>query len=84
MHCIVSAPCAKLNACTHISNRKLGRGPGNIHYLDLFLEQAREGIGLGRDLFPEMLAEICMGAYRARYSYYLGLVAGTRLPSERA
>ena len=32
---------------------------------------------LGRDLFPEKPAETCVGVYRARYSYYLGLVAGT-------
>ena len=26
-------------------------------------------------MFPETTAETCMGVYRARYSYYLGLVA---------
>ena len=33
----------------------------------------------GRDLFPEMPAETCVGVYRVRYSYYPGLVAGLRL-----
>ena len=28
----------------------------------------------------EMPAETCVGVYRVRYSYYLGLVAGTKLP----
>ena len=40
---------------------------------------SRDGIGSGRDLFPETPAETRVGMYRARYSYYLGLVAGTRL-----
>ena len=30
-------------------------------------------------MFPEKPAETRVGMYRARYSYYLGLVAGTRL-----
>ena len=34
---------------------------------------------MGRDVFPEMLAETCVGVYRVRYSYYLGLVSGMRL-----
>ena len=33
---------------------------------------------MGRDLFSENASRV--GVYRARYSYYLGLVAGTRLP----
>ena len=28
-------------------------------------------------MFPETPAETCMGVNRAKYSYYLGLVAGT-------
>ena len=43
----------------------LRREPGNIQYLDPLT--VTWGIGLGRDLFPEMLAETHVGMYRARY-----------------
>ena len=48
----------------------------NVHYLDALTVS---GIGLGRDLFPETPTETCVAVYRARYSYYLILVAGTTL-----
>ena len=40
----------------------------NVYYLDALIVS---GIGSGRDLFPEMPTETCVGVYRARYSYYL-------------
>ena len=48
-----------------------------LYHLSLLIVSGNKGSS--RDLFPETPAEICVGMYRARYSYYLGLVAGTRL-----
>ena len=44
-------------------------------YLDPLIVSGNKG----RVLFPETPAETCVGMYRARYSYYLGLVARTAL-----
>ena len=47
--------------------------PENVHHLGLSIVSGNKGSS--RDLFPETPAETCVGMYRARYSYYLRLVA---------